>query len=79
MTLADDIAMSARHVRLGERHLTRQHQLIAQLDHDGHSTVDAIEFLHLLEEVQMLHRVHLSRLQRKACGEKFQAPAPSRE
>jgi hypothetical protein len=79
MALQDDIAMSARHVRLGERHLTRQHQLIAQLHHDGHSTADAIKFLHLLEEMQMMHRIHLSRLQRRACGEKFEVPAASRE
>ncbi|AZO28500.1 MULTISPECIES: hypothetical protein [unclassified Mesorhizobium] len=35
MALVDEIEMARRHVHEGERHLRRQHQLIAGLDEKG--------------------------------------------
>ncbi|MET3597168.1 hypothetical protein ABID26_006592 [Mesorhizobium shonense] len=66
MALVDEIEMARRHVHEGERHLRRQHQLIAGLDEKGLPTDDAMNFLHLLEDMQAMHREHLSRLLRKA-------------
>ena len=66
MPLADDISMAERHVAQGNLHLTRQHELIAKLNADCHPTEDAVAFLHLLEDLQELHRAHLARLLRKA-------------
>lgn len=66
MALADDIEMAERHVREGERHIIRQHALIAQLKQDGLPADVAVRFLDLLEDLQLVHRQHLSRLLRKA-------------
>ncbi|PBC09218.1 hypothetical protein CK230_17195 [Mesorhizobium sp. WSM3859] len=66
MALADDIRMVQRHVELGKRHLSRQHHIVQQFSSDGLPTDDAIDLLHLFEDMQALHRVHLSRLLRKA-------------
>ncbi|MBZ9990932.1 hypothetical protein LB572_27895 [Mesorhizobium sp. BH1-1-5] len=66
MALEDDIEMVKGHVRLGEWHLVRQHELIAQLTRDDLPAAQAIDFLHQLEDMQELHRKHLARLQRKA-------------
>ncbi|AZO08679.1 hypothetical protein EJ074_05770 [Mesorhizobium sp. M3A.F.Ca.ET.080.04.2.1] len=69
MALADEIRMVERHVELGERHISRQLGLIRHLDHEGLPVTQAMEFLHLLEDMQALHRLHLSRLLRKAGGQ----------
>ncbi|RWB70417.1 MAG: hypothetical protein EOQ50_24205 [Mesorhizobium sp.] len=66
MVLADEIELVKGHVRMGEQHLLRQHELIAQLERDNLPTRPAIDFLHQLEDMQALHRLHLSRLLRKA-------------
>lgn len=66
MSLEDDIQMVKGHVRLGERHLLRQHALIARLAGGHLPTELAVDFLHQLEDMQALHRLHLSRLQSKA-------------
>lgn len=66
MALEDDIEMVKSHVRQGERHLVRQHALIARLAGDQLPTSLAVDFLHQLEDMQALHRLHLSRLLRKA-------------
>ncbi|WP_131803323.1 hypothetical protein [Mesorhizobium sp. LCM 4576] len=68
MALADDIRMAERHVRHGELHIARQHSLIAGLEAAGKPADGAKAFLALLEDLQMLHRAHLSRLLRRASG-----------
>lgn len=66
MPLVDDIRMVRRHVELGRRHLALQRARIAHLQQAGLPTVQAFEFLELLEIVQDLHELHLSRLLAKA-------------
>lgn len=66
MVLAEEIEMVKGHVRVGEQHLLRQHELIVQLERDNLPTRVAIDFLQQLEDMQALHRLHLSRLLRKA-------------
>lgn len=66
MSLDDDLEMTKRHVEIGERTLMRQHDIIAEMQRKGLSSDDALRFLHLLEDIQSLHREHLSRLLRQA-------------
>lgn len=60
--------MAERHVRQGEAHIARQHALLAKLDAKGKRADQAMAFLNLLEDLQIMHRAHLSRLLRKASG-----------
>ncbi|RUV11943.1 MULTISPECIES: hypothetical protein [unclassified Mesorhizobium] len=66
MALADDIETVRGHVRLGSRHIAQQRELIAELERLELPIAKAIEFLQLLETLQELREVHLSRLLRKA-------------
>ncbi|OBQ96970.1 hypothetical protein A9K66_00445 [Mesorhizobium sp. AA23] len=66
MAIDDDIEMARRLVHEGERHLRRQHELVADLSDQGLPTDDALRFLQLLEDMQAMHRQHLSRLLRRA-------------
>jgi hypothetical protein len=53
------------HIALGEVHITRQHQLVAELRRDGHDTTAAMELLATLEETQRTHVETRERLQRQ--------------
>ncbi|RWE12443.1 MAG: hypothetical protein EOS61_14970 [Mesorhizobium sp.] len=66
MPLADDIRMVRGHVELGRRHLALQRARIAHLQQVELPTAKAFEFLDLLESLQDLHELHLSRLLAKA-------------
>lgn len=52
MTSAEEIRLAKRHVRVGERHIRRQHKIIARLEAEGSPAGDAIRFLDLLEKTQ---------------------------
>ncbi|RUV82738.1 hypothetical protein EOA75_30085 [Mesorhizobium sp. M1A.F.Ca.IN.022.07.1.1] len=66
MTLADDIEMVRGHVSLGRRHVALQRERIVELHRLEMPTAKALEFLDLLESMQELHELHLSRLLEKA-------------
>ncbi len=59
------LAQVERHVELGERHLARQRELIAQLERDGRDTRQAKALLRAFEETQALHIQHWDRLKRR--------------
>jgi hypothetical protein len=62
MTLADDIRMVRGHVQLGRRHLAQQRKRIVELERRDLSSAKALEFFELLQGMQELHELHLSRL-----------------
>ncbi|RUW22235.1 hypothetical protein EN858_05815 [Mesorhizobium sp. M4B.F.Ca.ET.215.01.1.1] len=66
MALADDIRTVRGHVELGRHHLALQRARIAHLQQIEMPTAKAFEFLELLESMQDLHELHLSRLLAKA-------------
>ncbi|RWD10639.1 MAG: hypothetical protein EOS75_05345 [Mesorhizobium sp.] len=68
MALADDIRSVRGHVQVGRRHLAQQRERIAHLEGLELPTADAYEFLELLESMQDLHEMHLSRLLAKAAN-----------
>ena len=51
-----------QHIMLGLKHLTRQHEIIAELRRDGHDTVQAEELLVTLEQSQELHNTTRARI-----------------
>ncbi|WP_439370929.1 hypothetical protein [Bradyrhizobium sp. DASA03120] len=60
--LQEHLAMAERHVALGEKHLVKQEALIAELDRDGHDTLDALKLLATMRATQRLHLQHRDRL-----------------
>jgi hypothetical protein len=48
----EHLALAERHVAEGDRHLSRQRALIAELKRDGHGTGQAIDLLRTLEDTQ---------------------------
>ena len=49
------LEQAERHVALGEKHITRQRELIAQMEHGGHDTATAVDLLRIFELVQQNH------------------------
>ena len=59
-----ELEMVARHVRDGERHVTRQREIIAEFAARGASTVQASDLLMQFEATLRQHRKHLARLRK---------------
>lgn len=53
--LKDHLAQACRHVQQGERHITRQREIVAELERDGHDTQSAKELLGQFEALQAMH------------------------
>jgi hypothetical protein len=60
--LEEHLAQCERHVALGERHLSRQREIIAELDRGGHDSTKARELLVIFGETQAMHVAHRDRL-----------------
>jgi hypothetical protein len=58
----EDLERAEQHVALSERHISRQRELIAELERDGHDTQLAAELLSTLEESQAAHIADRNRL-----------------
>jgi hypothetical protein len=53
--IEEHLQQTDSHIALGEKHLERQHKIIAELQRDGHDTTAATDLLATLEETQRLH------------------------
>jgi hypothetical protein len=60
--LESEVEMVRRHVREGERHLSRQCEIVQKLRDGNHSTELAEELLIAFEQSLLAHRTHLARL-----------------
>ena len=49
-------------IKDGERHIARQHELIAHLEQTGQDTTEAVQVLHCIEKQQALRRMDRKRL-----------------
>ena len=58
------LAMVRRHVPRGSQLVAGQREIVEELDRDYHSTSEAVKLLHLLEDIQKLHRAHLRQVLR---------------
>ena len=69
-----ELAMVQRHVRQGAEIVTRQRELLARLQANGHQTEEAEALLHSFEDTQREHEEHLARLSgysRSGCASKL--------
>ena len=58
-----ELQMVQRHVRQGEAHVARQHEIVAELRERGHPTDMAVVLLGEFEDLLRLHEAHLARLE----------------
>ncbi|RWA94864.1 MAG: hypothetical protein EOQ32_10275 [Mesorhizobium sp.] len=56
------LEMLERHVLLGDRHIERQREIVADFHHKGFRTDLAEDLLTLFEQMQLLHVAHRDRL-----------------
>jgi hypothetical protein len=54
-TLEDDLSRAEAHVANGQKRIAQQHEIIAELDREGHDTVSARELLATFEKTQAMH------------------------
>ncbi|ARO33764.1 hypothetical protein NXC14_PC00225 (plasmid) [Rhizobium sp. NXC14] len=68
------LEQALEHVALGELHVARQRELIAELTNRGADVREAIRLLTNFEESQVMHVAHLERLKAELleCEEKRQ-------
>jgi antitoxin (DNA-binding transcriptional repressor) of toxin-antitoxin stability system len=59
------LAMTEGHVARGERHIARQHEIIAELTRDGHDITRAEALLAAFEQTQRLHVADRDRLKKE--------------
>jgi hypothetical protein len=59
-----NLAQAEAHVALGEKHISRQREIIAEMERDGHDAVaaNARDLLRLFVELQAEHVAHRDRL-----------------
>jgi len=63
--IAQHLAQARRHVAAGELHLARQHEIIAELERDGHDANEAKRLLAQFIVMQALHLEDCRRLERE--------------
>jgi hypothetical protein len=51
--LKDHLALAERHAAEGEARIVKQHDIIAELERDGHDTKQARDLLRVFEETQV--------------------------
>ena len=60
--ILDHLRLAESHVSLGQEHIVRQRQLVAELKRDGHDPGDAGKLLAQFEELQAMHVADRDRL-----------------
>ncbi len=63
--LLEHLAKANEHVELGERHVRRQRELVAELERDGHDTREARKLLEQFEKLQDMHKADRDRIERE--------------
>lgn len=66
--LLEHLAKANEHVELGERHVRRQRELIAELERDGHDSTRARQLLEQFEKLQEMHITDRDRIERELAG-----------
>jgi hypothetical protein len=51
--LEQHLPQAEGHITLGKGHIARQHEIIAELERDGHDTTEAKRLLAIFEETKM--------------------------
>jgi hypothetical protein len=64
-TLEKDLSRAEAHVANGQERIARQHEIIAELEREGHDTVPARELLATFEKTQAMHVANRDRIASK--------------
>jgi PAS domain S-box-containing protein len=62
--MLESFSMACRHVAMGERHIARQREILAELERGGHNSLDSKSLLACFEELQNMHIAHRDRLEK---------------
>jgi hypothetical protein len=57
------LSVARRHIRTGDRNIARQRKVVAELERDGHVSLEAKRLLGRFEELQELHIADRDRLE----------------
>jgi hypothetical protein len=60
--LKRNLAEAIAHVRIGERNITKQRELMSRLERDGHGLAEARKLLAKFEELQAMYVAECDRL-----------------
>ena len=63
--ILERLAKAHGHVVLGEKHIARQHEIISELERDGHDSLTARDLLDTLKSMQLEHVAHRDRLEKE--------------
>ena len=61
-TLENDLSRAEAHVANGQKRIAQQHEIIAELDREGHDSVPAKELLATFENTQAMHVANRDRI-----------------
>jgi hypothetical protein len=61
-TLENDLSRAEAHVANGQKRIAQQHQIIAELDREGHDTAPAKDMLTTFERTQAMHVANRDRI-----------------
>ncbi len=61
-TLEKDLAQADAHIAKGHERIALQHEIIAELDREGHDTVPARELLAAFENTEAMHVANRDRI-----------------
>jgi len=61
-TLENDLSRALAHVANGQKRIVQQHEIIAELDREGHDTAPAKDMLASFERTQAMHVVNRDRI-----------------
>jgi hypothetical protein len=61
-TLEKNLTQAEAHVANGQKRIAQQHEIIAELDREGHDTAPAIDMLASFERTQAMHIANRDRI-----------------
>ncbi|PPQ34243.1 hypothetical protein [Rhodopila globiformis] len=76
--LRQRLAQAGEHIVLGEHHIVRQQEIVAELERDGHDTAQARRILAIFKETQVVHIAVRDQLRRELDALDAADPPPPR-
>ena len=69
--IEEHLAKAENHIALGEWHIARQKEIVAELERDGHDPTEAVKLLSLFESTIALHVADRDRLRTQLVSMKW--------
>jgi hypothetical protein len=66
--VVESLAQAEEHVVMGQKHITRQRELVAKLERNGQDSSEAQRLLREFEEIYAMHLANRERLRHEAAS-----------